>query len=96
MVSFVGKDPFLLGAQLVELVRHARNRGFSIKIVTNAYFAINLAAAQSHLAPLAEAGISELSMDWDDSCEKFTPLDRIKNLFTVARNYPNIITSIAM
>lgn len=96
LISFTGIEPFLLGTQLVELVRHANNLGFGTKVVTNGYFAINLAAAQSHLAPLAEAGISELSMDWDDSCEEFVPLDRITNLFTAVRDYPDIIASISM
>jgi len=63
---FEGGEPFLYYPLLLESARLARNMGFSVGIVTNAYWASTFEDALLWLKPLAEIGIDDLSLS-DDS-----------------------------
>src|SRR5512134_1954392 len=52
-IYFEGGEPFLYYAILVQAVRKAANMGFSVGIVTNAYWAISVADAEEWLRPFA-------------------------------------------
>ncbi|HYX68237.1 MAG TPA: radical SAM protein [Terriglobales bacterium] len=65
-VYFEGGEPFLYYPILVEGVRMAREAGFEAGIVTNAYWANSLQDALHWLGPLADLGISDLSISDDD------------------------------
>jgi hypothetical protein len=64
-VCFEGGEPFLFHPLLVEGVRMAKERGFRILLVTNAYWATNAEDAELWLKPLAEIGIDDLSLSDD-------------------------------
>jgi hypothetical protein len=64
-VYFEGGEPFLLYPLLMACIRLARDEGFDVGIVTNAYFATSEANAELFLAPLVELGISDLSLSED-------------------------------
>lgn len=50
-IYFEGGEPFLYYAILVQAVRKAANMGFSVGIVTNAYWATSIADAEEWLRP---------------------------------------------
>ena len=64
-VYFEGGEPFLFYPLLVGGVREARERGFAAGIVTNGYFATSDENARLFLEPLAELGLSDLSISDD-------------------------------
>ena len=64
-IYFEGGEAFLFYPLLLESVRLARDAGFSVGIVTNAYFATTEDDAALWLKPLAELGIADLSISDD-------------------------------
>lgn len=64
-IYFEGGEPFLYYPILVEGNRVAREKGFETGVVTNAYMATCIEDAQLWLRPLAEDGVTELSVSDD-------------------------------
>jgi len=64
-VYFEGGEPFLFHPLLVEGIRRAKERGFSSGVVTNCYWATAEPDAELWLQPLAELGVSDLSVSSD-------------------------------
>ncbi len=62
---FEGGEPFLYYPLLVESLRLAKEMGFDIGIVSNAYWAISKEDAGLWLEPLAKLGLSDLSISDD-------------------------------
>ncbi|HEX9942395.1 MAG TPA: radical SAM protein [Thermoanaerobaculia bacterium] len=85
LVAFTGGEPFLLGRDLVRLVRLASDRGFRTRIVTSAYFGTSQASASERLKQVADVGLNELSISWDDFHEEYVPFERINTVFWSAR-----------
>ena len=65
-IFFEGGEAFLFYPLLLEGVRLAREAGFKVGIVTNAYFATTVEDAVLWLRPLADLGLSVISIS-DDS-----------------------------
>lgn len=65
-IYFEGGEPFLFYPSLLEGIRLAREMGFKVGIVTNAYGAVSDEDAAVWLQPLANLGIAYLSIS-DDS-----------------------------
>ena len=65
-IYFEGGEPFLFYPSMLEGARLARDMGFSVGVVTNAYWAISEVDAEVWLRPLAELGVADLSIS-DDS-----------------------------
>jgi hypothetical protein len=64
-IFYEGGEPFLYFPLLVESIRQARKRGFKTGVVTNGYGAISEKDAELWLRPLADAGLSYLSVSND-------------------------------
>jgi MoaA/NifB/PqqE/SkfB family radical SAM enzyme len=64
-IYFEGGEAFLYYPILIEGIRIAREAGFSVGIVTNAYFATDDEDIKLWLKPLVELGISDLSISND-------------------------------
>ena len=64
-VYFEGGEPFLFHPLLVEGIRRAKERGFSSGVVTNCYWATAEPDAELWLQPLADLGVSDLSVSSD-------------------------------
>lgn len=64
-IYFEGGEPFLFYPLLVEGVKLARNMGFQVGIVTNAYWATSQKVAELKLRPLQELGLDFLSISDD-------------------------------
>lgn len=65
-VYFEGGEPFLFYPLLLEGVKMARQRGFQAGIVTNGYWGTSIADAKLWLKPLADLGLSDLSISDDE------------------------------
>ena len=65
-IYFEGGEPFLFYPVLLKGVELARQRGFEVGIVSNAYWAETSDDAELWLRPLAELGVSDLSLSSDD------------------------------
>ncbi len=64
-VYFEGGEPFLYYPLLLEGMRAARESGFEVGVVTNAYWAETEEDAEIWLRPLAEIGVADLSVSDD-------------------------------
>lgn len=64
-IYFEGGEPMLFYPLLLEGAKLARQRGFKVGIVTNAYFASSDEGLDLWLEPLAQLGISDLSVSDD-------------------------------
>jgi len=64
-VYFEGGEPFLFYPLMLRGVELARRHSLEVGVVTNAYFATDDRAADLWLRPLAELGISDLSLSTD-------------------------------
>jgi len=65
-VYFEGGEPFLFFPLMLEGVKLAKDRGLSVGIITNAYWATSEETAELWLEPLAKMGIDDFSLS-DDS-----------------------------
>ena len=64
-VYFEGGEPFLFYPVLLEGIRQARERGYSVGIVTNGYFATSAENARFFIGPLKDLGIADFSVSDD-------------------------------
>lgn len=85
MVAFTGGEPMLLGQHLITAIKVASERGFVTRVVTSAYFAKTPEIAKSKLGALRDAGLSEVSISWDDFHEEFVNFDCIYNAFWASK-----------
>ena len=81
MVYFEGGEPTLYYPLLLESVRRAKQYGLQVGIVTNAYGALSEEDAKLWLEPLADAGLSVLSV----SDDQFHYGDQIETPASIAR-----------
>jgi MoaA/NifB/PqqE/SkfB family radical SAM enzyme len=65
MIYFEGGEPFLFYPIMVEGLREAAAMGFKTGIVSNCYWATSVEDAVEWLRPIAEIGISDLSLSSD-------------------------------
>ena len=86
MVVFTGGEPLLAGQDLNRAIYEASRRGFITRVVTNAYFAIDLPAAFNRLSELCNSGLDELLISWDDYHAKFISFDCIRNAYRTAKD----------
>lgn len=64
-IYFEGGEPFLYYQTLLWGLRAAKNLGFKTGIVTNAYWATSVEDAKEWLIPIAQIGISDMSISDD-------------------------------
>ncbi len=84
-VGFTGGDPFLHTDILIDGVAHTRKNGLKSRVVTSAYWATSPQRASRELQPLAQAGLDEMTLSYDDAHAPYVKADRIKNAFDAAR-----------
>lgn len=66
IVFFEGGEPFLMYHTMLEGIKHARELGFQIGIVTNGYWAKDEKTAKRLLQPLLELELADLSTSVDE------------------------------
>jgi len=65
-IYFEGGEPFLFYPVMLRGVHYARDRGLKVGIVSNAYWATSRDDSKLWLQPMAERGISDLSLSTDE------------------------------
>lgn len=83
-VYFEGGEPFLFYPLLLEGVKIARQQGFLAGIVTNGYWANSIPDAKLWLKPLADLGISDLSISDDELHYENIPVTPAANAIVAA------------
>lgn len=84
-IYFEGGEPFLYFPLLVNSLKLARESGFKIGIVTNAYWATTEKDARLWLEPLAAIGIDDLSISGDSFHNKDSENNCAKTAHKAAR-----------
>lgn len=86
-VCISGGEAFVIGDDLVELIAAASKRGMLTRVVTNGYWATSERAARLRLAPLIEAGLTELNFSTGDDHVAWVPLRYVVDGLAVAFSY---------
>jgi MoaA/NifB/PqqE/SkfB family radical SAM enzyme len=91
-----GGEPFLYYALLVEAAKQASGMGFSVGIVTNAYWAVSIADAKTALEPFA-GRVADLTVSNDQFHYGSVPGIEPQNVIAAAQslNIPTCVISIA-
>jgi organic radical activating enzyme len=76
-VVFTGGEATLRWDDLLRGIRHARDLGFPVRLVTNAHWAVDLETAREKLGQLISAGLSEINYSTGDEHIRFVPIDRV-------------------
>ncbi|GII75574.1 hypothetical protein Sru01_05560 [Sphaerisporangium rufum] len=76
-VVFTGGEATLRWRDLLAGITHARDRGFPVRLVTNAHWARSLERARARVAALAGAGLTEINYSTGDEHVRFVPVDRV-------------------
>ncbi|UCE45515.1 MAG: radical SAM protein [Methanobacteriota archaeon] len=84
-VYFEGGEPFLFYPILLKGVELARQHGFEVGIVSNAYWAETSDDAELWLRPLADLGVSDLSLSSDDYHGEEESVRRVAAATTAAK-----------
>jgi hypothetical protein len=84
IVHFVGGDPFLHADIMAEACALARELGLRCGATTSAYWGKTALHARKVLAPLAAAGLTELTISYDDSHAEFVRIGAIRNALEAA------------
>lgn len=95
MVAFTGGELFLLGKNLVTAVALASRKGITPRVVTSAHWATTERIAEQRLIELKEAGLSELSISWDDYHEEFVSFENVRRAFSISKKL-GITTAISI
>jgi len=84
-VAFEGGEPFLYYPVLVKGIREARNLGFKVEVLSNAYWATCQEDAFEWLRPLAQLEVSKLGLSSDLYHGENLEAERVKNGVQVAQ-----------
>jgi len=85
-VYFEGGEPFLYYPALVECVRKARDLGFSVGIVSNAYWATDKQDSALWLSDMARLGVDDLTLSTDTYHGTKEEAERVRTAAAVAKS----------
>ncbi|MCX4821243.1 4Fe-4S cluster-binding domain-containing protein [Streptomyces sp. NBC_01142] len=77
LVAFTGGEPMLYGIGLRRLIQRTTDHAMPSRMVSNAFWARTPDKAARALAPLAAAGLGELSVSTGDEHARFVPVERV-------------------
>ncbi len=77
-VTFTGGEPLLHSHDVEDVLTQTTALDWTSRIVTNAFWAKTPAKARQLLAPLAEAGLTEMNLSVDDMHQAHIPLANIR------------------
>jgi MoaA/NifB/PqqE/SkfB family radical SAM enzyme len=77
VLVLTGGEPFLLGQTLPKIIKYATNKGLSVRVVTNGYWARNYRTAFTKLQLLVETGLKEINFSTGDDHLEWVSYDNI-------------------
>jgi len=77
VLVLTGGEPFLLGEFLPKIINYATNKGLSVRVVTNGYWAKNDKIAYKKLQHLVESGLKEINFSTGDDHLEWVSYDNI-------------------
>ena len=80
-----GGEPFLYPDTVRTIIKRATDKGFWIGLLSNGFWAANDEKAREVLAPLIEAGLTNLDISTDAWHSEFVPLERAERAARVAQ-----------
>ena len=86
MVVFTGGECFLLGNDLVDLVRRCTDHGFKSRVVTNGYWGESEKVAERRAKALAGAGLGEVNISTGPAHAEYVSLDSVQNAAVASHN----------
>lgn len=81
-INFTGGEALLHQSMIIEMITKAHAGGLHATIVSNGFWGINVDHALHILRQLRSAGLSRLTLSYDDFHEEFIPASRIVNILT--------------
>jgi MoaA/NifB/PqqE/SkfB family radical SAM enzyme len=80
VLCFTGGEPLLFHREIVELTAEARALGLRVGLVSGAGWVKDEAGARAKVRELAAAGLTDLTISWDDYHAEFAPRSRAETL----------------
>lgn len=77
LIGFTGGECFTLGSDLDELVGHAAGLGFTTRVITNGYWAVDERVARARIASVRAQGLSEMMLSTGTFHQRFVPVARV-------------------
>jgi hypothetical protein len=77
LIAFTGGECFLLGGDLDDAVGHAKGNGFTTRVISNGYWAVNERAARRRIGGLRARGLDEMMLSTGTFHQRFVPVERI-------------------
>lgn len=74
-----GGECFLLGNDLVKVVKYAASRNLFVRVVSNGYWANTYEDALKRLKPLKEVGLTEINFSTGDNHQQYVKFENIVN-----------------
>lgn len=85
MIALTGGEPFLLGKHLEKVVADASTVCSTVRVVTSAHWATTDAITTKWLTGLKAAGLTEMSISWDDYHEEFVDFSNVRRAFSTGK-----------
>lgn len=79
-VSILGGESFLNLKSLLLIIKYAKERGKSVMVFTNGFWASSLSGAEKIISQLDEIGLDELRVSADGFHQEFVPFKSIVNI----------------
>jgi hypothetical protein len=95
LIGFTGGECFLLGTDLDALVGHAAGNGFTTRVISNGYWAVNEPAARRRIGGLRARGLDEMMLSTGTFHQRFVPVERIVHAARAAAD-AGILTRISI
>lgn len=92
-ISFSGGEAFLDIELLMESIDHAKSKGFNVSVISNGFWGRNKARATTIAKRLKDLKLDELSLSIDEFHQHYIPINSIKNILEITREF-NIPTSV--
>jgi hypothetical protein len=77
VVVFTGGEATLAGKDLLRGIERAVSHDLSVRIVTNAHWAVNDKGAERRVAEFVRAGLKEINFSTGDQHTRFVPIERV-------------------
>lgn len=87
VVSITGGEALLRKSKVLEITKRLSSVGKDVTLISNGFWATNDRTTRRIFSELSEAGLNYLTVSFDDYHAKYIPVDNIKRLLTIVREF---------